>query len=230
VIAGRAWFDETFRQLDAAVLVRWNVDDGASVSAGREVCTLEGPARAILTGERTALNFLQTLSATATRAGRYVGAVRGTGVRVLDTRKTIPGLRVAQKYAVLCGGADNHRMGLFDAILIKENHIDAAGSITAAVQSARRLYPGLPLEVEVENAAQLDEAWQAGATRALLDNFSLDELQSAVHRHGGKITLEASGGIDLETIRPVAETGVDCISVGDMTKSIDAVDFSMRFS
>jgi len=229
VLAGRAWFDETFRQLDAKVRVAWSADDGDALGPGLEVCRLDGPARSILTGERTALNFLQTLSGTATRTRRYVDAVAGTGVVVLDTRKTLPGLRRAQKYAVLCGGGANHRIGLFDAILVKENHIAAAGSVTAAVQAARTLHPGLLLEVEVETLAQLDEALAAGAQRALLDNFPLDRLREAVQRVGGRIGLEASGGIDLETIRAVAETGVDFISTGDLTKSVRAVDFSMRF-
>lgn len=229
VLAGRAWFDETFRQLDARVRVAWSAGDGDALGPGQEVCRLDGPARSILTGERTALNFLQTLSGTATRTRRYVDAVAGTGVVVLDTRKTLPGLRRAQKYAVLCGGGANHRIGLFDAILVKENHIAAAGSVTAAVQAARALHPGLLLEVEVETLAQLDEALAAGAQRALLDNFPLDRLREAVRRVGGRIGLEASGGIDLETIRAVAETGVDFISTGDLTKSVRAVDFSMRF-
>ncbi len=229
VLAGRAWFDETFRQLDARVRVAWSAGDGDVLGPGGEVCRLDGPARSILTGERTALNFLQTLSGTATRTRRYVDAVAGTGVVVLDTRKTLPGLRRAQKYAVLCGGGANHRIGLFDAILVKENHIAAAGSVTAAVQAARALHPGLLLEVEVETLAQLDEALAAGAQRALLDNFPPDRLREAVRRVGGRIGLEASGGIDLETIRAVAETGVDFISTGDLTKSVRAVDFSMRF-
>jgi len=229
VLAGRAWFDETFRQLDGRVRVAWSAGDGDALGPGREVCRLDGPARSILTGERTALNFLQTLSGTATRTRRYVDAVAGTGVIVLDTRKTLPGLRRAQKYAVLCGGGANHRIGLFDAILVKENHIAAAGSVTAAVQAACALHPGLLLEVEVETLAQLDEALAAGAQRALLDNFPLDRLREAVRRVGGRIGLEASGGIGLESIRAVAETGVDFISTGDLTKSVSAVDFSMRF-
>ena len=229
VLAGCAWFDETFHQLDAGVHIEWTADEGERLQADREVCRLSGPARSILTGERTALNFLQTLSGTATRTRRYVDAVAGTGVVVLDTRKTLPGLRRAQKYAVLCGGGANHRIGLFDAVLIKENHIAAAGSITAAVQAARERYADRLLEVEVENNDQLEEAVQAGAQRALLDNFSLDGLREAVRRCGGRIELEASGGIELDTIRAVAETGVDFISTGDLTKSVRAVDFSMRF-
>jgi len=214
VLAGRPWFDETFRQLDPGIAVTWKMADGD---------------RQILSGERTALNFLQTLSGTATSARRYVDAVAGTGVVILDTRKTIPGLRLAQKYAVRCGGASNHRIGLFDAILVKENHISAAGSISAAVKEALRLYPGLLLEVEVENLEQLKEAHNAGAQRVLLDNFSLVELKEAVDLYKGRIGLEASGGINLVSIRSVAETGVDFISTGDITKNVSAVDFSMRF-
>ena len=186
-------------------------------------------ARPILTGERTALNFLQTLSATATRTRQYVDAVAGTGVAILDTRKTLPGLRHAQKYAVRCGGGMNHRIGLWDAILVKENHIAAAGSITAAVARARQDHPDLLLEVEVETLAQLEEAQEAGAQRVLLDNFPAGRLREAVRRYKGKIGLEASGGIELATIRAVAETGVDFISTGDITKSVRAVDFSMRY-
>jgi len=229
VLSGRPWFDETFRQLDGAVVVSWRIKDSALMKPGQEICQLEGPARSILSGERTALNFLQTLSGTATSARRYTDAVAGTGVVILDTRKTIPGLRLAQKYAVRCGGASNHRIGLFDAILIKENHISAAGSIKAAVSQALSKHPGLLLEVEVENIAQLEEALLAGAQRVLLDNFSLDDLRLAVTRYKGKIGLEASGGISLDTVRAVAETGVDFISTGDITKSVHAVDFSMRF-
>ena len=229
VLAGRPWFDETFRQLDQHIVIEWSVDEGASLSPDQEVCTLRGPARAILTGERTALNFLQTLSATATRTRQYVDAVAGTGVAILDTRKTLPGLRHAQKYAVRCGGGMNHRIGLWDAILVKENHIAAAGSITAAVARARQDYPDLLLEVEVETLAQLEEAHEAGAQRVLLDNFPAGRLREAVQRYKGKIGLEASGGIELATIRAVAETGVDFISTGDITKSVRAVDFSMRF-
>jgi nicotinate-nucleotide pyrophosphorylase (carboxylating) len=229
VCSGRPWFDETFRQLGGRVAITWQVDDGDVMSPGQEVCRLEGTARSILSGERTALNFLQTLSATATAAHRYTDAVAGTGVVILDTRKTIPGLRLAQKYAVRCGGASNHRIGLFDAILIKENHISAAGSITAAIREALRLHPDLLLEVEVENLAQLKEAHAAGAQRALLDNFDLETLKNAVAQYKGRIGLEASGGINLDTIRAIAATGVDFISTGDITKNIDAVDFSMRF-
>jgi nicotinate-nucleotide pyrophosphorylase (carboxylating) len=229
VLSGSPWFVETFRQADPAVRLRWQASDGDLIRRDQELCRLNGPARAILTGERTALNFLQTLSGTATQAHRYVEAVAGTGTVILDTRKTLPGLRLAQKYAVRCGGARNHRVGLFDAILIKENHISAAGSITAAVRQALQQNAGLLIEVEVENLDQLEEAWEAGAQRALLDNFSLQTLNIAVERFKGRIELEASGGIDLQTVRAVAETGVDFISTGAITKSVQATDFSMRF-
>ena len=229
VLAGRPWFDETFRQLDPRVQVSWHTQDGDRIEVGQEICRLQGPARAILTGERTALNFLQTLSGTASRARQFVDAVTGTGAVILDTRKTLPGLRRAQKYAVRCGGASNHRIGLFDAILIKENHISASGSIRDAVQRARQEYPELLLEVEVENLDQLAEAVEAGAQRALLDNFEPDLLRQAVARYKGRIGLEASGGINLQTVRAVAATGVDYISTGDITKSVRATDFSMRF-
>lgn len=228
VLAGRPWFDETFRQLDEGVTIAWQAADGEWLSAGQEVCRLQGPARAILSGERTALNFLQTLSATATLARRYVEAVQGTGAQILDTRKTLPGLRNAQKYAVRCGGASNHRSGLYDAILVKENHIAAAGSISAAIGAARERYPGVLLEVEVEDCVQLEEAVDAGADRALLDNFSLPRLRAAVQAWSGHIALEASGGVSLETVRKIAETGVEYISSGELTKHIRAVDFSMR--
>ncbi len=229
VLCGRPWFEETFRQLQTNTRISWQADDGERIRPDREICRLKGPARALLSGERTALNFLQTLSGTATSARHYVDAIAGTGAVILDTRKTLPGLRLAQKYAVRCGGASNHRIGLFDAILIKENHISAAGSIATAVRAATRLYPALLLEVEVENLEQLEEAVDAGAQRVLLDNFSLGALERAAGRFKGKIELEASGGVDLGTVRAVAETGVDFISTGEMTKSVQAVDFSMRF-
>ncbi len=229
VLCGRPWVEQTFRQLDTGITISWQINDGDTMKPDQEICRLQGSARSILSGERTALNFLQTLSGTATRTRRYTEAVAGTGAIIIDTRKTVPGLRLAQKYAVRCGGASNHRIGLFDAILIKENHISAAGSITAAVKAALDLYPGLLLEVEVENLEQLEEAEAAGAQRVLLDNFNLEVLQAAVDRFKGRIGLEASGGINLETIRAVAETGVDFISTGDITKSVQAVDFSMRF-
>jgi nicotinate-nucleotide pyrophosphorylase (carboxylating) len=229
VLSGSPWFVETFRQTDSAVRLSWLASDGDLIRRDQELCRLKGPARAILTGERTALNFLQTLSGTATQAHRYVAAVAGTGAIILDTRKTLPGLRLAQKYAVRCGGARNHRAGLFDAILIKENHISAAGSIATAVRQALQQNAGLLIEVEVENLDQLEEAWEAGAQRALLDNFSLQTLSIAVDRFKGRVELEASGGIDLQTVRAVAETGVDFISTGAITKSVQATDFSMRF-
>jgi len=220
---------ETFRQLQPEISINWEAGEGDPIGPKQEICRLRGGARGILSGERTALNFLQTLSGTATVARRYVDVVAGTGAVILDTRKTLPGLRLAQKYAVRCGGASNHRIGLFDAILVKENHISAAGSITSAVEEALRLHPGLLLEVEVENLDQLEEAHRAGAGRVLLDNFSLGDLQTAVTRFKGRIGLEASGGISLESIRQVAETGVDFISTGDMTKNVRAVDYSMRY-
>ncbi len=232
-VAGQPWVNEVFRQLDPDVVVEWMCNDGDRVPADSEIFILNGPARAILSGERTALNFLQSLSATATTTARYVEAVAGTKVRVLDTRKTIPGLRLAQKYAVRCGGGENHRIGLFDAILIKENHIISSGSITAAVSAARKLHSGLAVEVEVESIAELREALAAGADRMLLDNFDIADLQHAVdvNQEEGNppADLEASGGITLDTIRAIAETGVDYISVGALTKHIRAVDLSMRF-
>jgi nicotinate-nucleotide pyrophosphorylase (carboxylating) len=229
VLAGQAWFDETFRQLDGSIIVEWKHSDGEKLHPDQEVCSLSGPAAAILSGERTALNFLQTLSATATLAAQYVTAVSGTGVIILDTRKTLPGLRMAQKYAVVCGGASNHRIGLFDAILIKENHIAAVGSITAAITRSRTRFPNLLVEVEVENLEQLEEACKADADRVLLDNFSISGLNEAVEHFAGRIQLEASGGVSLKSVREIAETGVDFISTGDITKNIQAVDFSMRF-
>ena len=230
VLCGSAWFDEVFRQIDPSIRVAWRARDGEGISAGQTLCALDGPARGILTGERTALNFLQLLSATATRTRRYVEAIRGTRAAILDTRKTLPGLRRAQKYAVACGGGRNHRMGLYDAILIKENHIAAAGSITAALRAARVAAPaGTMVEIEVENLNQLREALAAGAEHLLLDNFRLDALLAAVTETRGRARIEASGGITLDNIRAVADTGVDYISVGELTKSIKAVDLSMRF-
>ncbi|HKE95123.1 MAG TPA: carboxylating nicotinate-nucleotide diphosphorylase [Povalibacter sp.] len=233
VLCGSAWFDEVFRQVDARVKVTWHMTDGAQVRADQLLCELHGPSRGLLTGERTALNFLQTLSGTATITRRYADAVAGTGCRVLDTRKTLPGLRLAQKYAVRCGGGTNHRIGLFDAILVKENHIAAAGSIGAAVGEARRVDSKVLLEIEVENFDELQQALEAGVDRVLLDNFSLDEMRRAVaitraHRNS-RTQLEASGNLTLETLRNVAETGVDFISVGALTKHLRAVDLSMRF-
>ncbi|MBL3588215.1 MAG: carboxylating nicotinate-nucleotide diphosphorylase [gamma proteobacterium endosymbiont of Lamellibrachia anaximandri] len=230
VICGTGWFDEVFRQLDPEIAIEWRVADGDRVELDQQLCTLTGNSRALLSGERTALNYLQTLSGTATRARIYADRVAGTGVRILDTRKTLPGLRLQQKYAVTCGGCDNHRIGLYDAILIKENHIHAAGSIAAALDAAQNLAPGgVGIEIEVESLDELREALEAGAERVLLDNFSLDGLREAVTLVSGKVRLEASGGVNLETIRGIAETGVDDISVGDLTKDVTAVDLSMLF-
>ncbi len=216
--------------MDERIRVVWRAKDGDAIRAGQVLCSITGPARGLLTGERVALNFLQLLSGTATRARQYVDAVRGTKTIILDTRKTIPGLRRAQKYAVACGGGQNHRMGLYDAILIKENHIAAAGSITAALEAARHSAPkGISIEIEVENIGQLREALAAGADRLLLDNFSVEELKAAVTETRARAKLEASGGINLSNIRAFAETGVDFISIGDMTKNVRAVDLSMRF-
>ncbi len=233
VLCGEAWVDEVFRQVDAGIVVDWYVGDGGRAGTGDVICKLVGPARSLLTGERTALNFLQTLSATATTTAAYVAAIDGTNARVLDTRKTIPGLRLAQKYAVTCGGGHNHRVGLFDAILIKENHIKSAGSITAALQAAADGHDDVLIEVEVENLDELHEALDAGAARILLDNFSLEDLATAVEINRGygivAAELEASGNVTLETIRAIAETGVDYISTGAITKNIAAVDLSMLF-
>lgn len=229
VLCGAPWADEVFRQLDSGVHIHWASWDGERISSGGLVCTLEGPTRALLSGERTALNFLQTLSSTATTARRFADAVVGTGAQILDTRKTLPGLRLAQKYAVRCGGCSNHRIGLFDLILIKENHIQAAGSITAALEAAQRKSPDVEVEIEVESSDELREAIAAGARRILLDNFSLADLREAVRETAGRARLEASGGVDLGTVRGIAETGVDYISVGALTKDVKALDLSMRF-
>jgi nicotinate-nucleotide pyrophosphorylase (carboxylating) len=233
-ICGAPWVDAVFRTLDAAVRVEWRVSEGEQVPPNRQLCTLSGPARSLLTGERTALNFLQTLCATATATRQFVDAVAGTQCKILDTRKTLPGLRVAQKYAVLCGGGVNHRIGLFDAILIKENHIAAAGSIGAAVGAARKLDSKVLLEVEVETFDELQQALDAKVDRIMLDNFELDEMRRAVqvtrnHTHRD-VSLEASGNVDLNTVRGIAETGIDFISIGGLTKHIRAVDLSMRFA
>ncbi|MBB3230254.1 carboxylating nicotinate-nucleotide diphosphorylase [Halomonas stenophila] len=228
VLCGVAWVDELFRRLDARVALRWQAADGDRVAAGDAFLELEGPARALLTGERAALNLLQTLSATATRTRHYVDLLAGTGVRVLDTRKTLPGMRLAQKYAVTCGGGHNHRIGLFDAFLIKENHIAACGGIGAAVDEARRIARDLPVEVEVETFEELDQALAAGADVIMLDNFSLEDMREAVQRTGGRATLEASGNVDETTLRAIAETGVDCLSSGALTKDVKAIDLSMR--
>jgi nicotinate-nucleotide pyrophosphorylase (carboxylating) len=229
VLCGSAWFEETFRQVDDRIHIQWQVRDGDSLERDQLLCRLEGPARGLLTGERTALNFLQTLSGTATLARRYVEAIQGTRAIILDTRKTLPGLRSAQKYAVRCGGANNHRMGLYDGILIKENHIMAAGGIAAAVRAARAGAARIPVEIEVEDLGQLREALAAGVDILLLDNFDLAGIREAVRITAGRAKLEASGGIDMTQIRAVAETGVDYISVGSLTKNLTAVDLSMRF-
>jgi nicotinate-nucleotide pyrophosphorylase (carboxylating) len=229
VLCGIDWANAVFRLLDPDVRLQWHAGDGDRVEAETEVCLIRGSARSLLTAERVALNFLQTLSATATCAARYVEAVAGTGACILDTRKTIPGLRHAQKYAVTCGGASNHRIGLFDAILIKENHIAAAGSVAEALAAAHRM-ADVEIEIEVENLGQLEEALHAGARRVLLDNFEVAKLREAVRLNAGRARLEASGGVDLESVRAIAETGVDDISVGLLTKDIRAIDLSMRFT
>jgi len=229
VLCGREWFETVYSQLEPSIQIKWMADDGDRLQPNDVICRLTGPARAILTGERTAMNFLQTLSATATRAGIYADAVAGLPVKVLDTRKTLPGWRMAQKYAVRCGGCHNHRIGLYDGILIKENHINAAGSIAAAVQQAKALHPGISIEVEVENLDELNQALDAGTDIILLDNFDTELLRQAVKINQNRAQLEASGGISLDTIREIAETGVDRISVGALTKDIIAVDLSLRF-
>ncbi len=233
VLCGRPWVDEVFRQVDPAVQVSWDADEGASVEPGQRLCRIAGPARSLLTGERTALNFLQTLSGTATATRRYVQLVAGLPCRILDTRKTLPGLRRAQKYAVRCAGGSNHRMGLYDGILVKENHIMAAGSIAAAVSAARAARASVPVEVEVETIDELRQALDAGADMALLDEFSLDDLRAAVAMNRshprGPMKLEASGNVTFETLRGIAETGVDFVSIGSLTKHVRAVDLSMRF-
>ncbi len=230
VLCGCAWFDEVFRQLAVGTRIRWQAQDGDRIAAGTVLCELEGPARALLTGERTAINFLQTLSGTATHARRYADAVAHTRAQVLDTRKTLPGLRLAQKYAVGCGGCGNHRIGLYDGVLIKENHIAAAGSIRAALAHAAEIANGRMVEIEVETQAELDEALDAGAVRILLDNFTLADLEAAVRRTAGRALLEASGGITLANVARYAETGVDFLSVGEITKSLHALDLSLRFA
>ncbi|RMV04698.1 carboxylating nicotinate-nucleotide diphosphorylase [Pseudomonas savastanoi] len=230
VIAGTAWVDTVFRQLDPRVAVHWQVTDGDRVSPNQALFHLEGPARSLLTGERSALNFLQMLSGVATRAQYFADMVSGTQVKLLDTRKTLPGLRLAQKYAVTCGGCHNHRIGLYDAFLIKENHIAACGGIAQAVESAHRIAPGKPVEVEVESLSELKQALDAGADIIMLDELSLDDMREAVRLTAGRARLEASGGINDDTLRVIAETGVDYISIGAMTKDVKAVDLSMRLS
>jgi nicotinate-nucleotide pyrophosphorylase (carboxylating) len=231
VICGKVFFVEVFRQLDRAVQVDWLVTEGAAVVRDQQICRLSGPARPILTGERSAINLVQSLSGTATTVARYVRQLAGTGTRLLDTRKTIPGLRMAQKYAVRCGGGHNHRLGLFDGILIKENHLRSGETIAEAISRARRLAQDTQTvyEVEVESLDQLQAALEAGATRILLDNFTPSQLAQAVELTHGRAELEASGGIGLDSLRRIAETGVDYVSVGALTKNLEAVDLSLRF-
>ncbi len=241
ILAGTDWFDEVFKQIDGDIDVVWHYQDGDKIKAGATLCNLYGKSRALLSGERAALNFLQTLSATATLTNQYVDAIKdintGTNTKILDTRKTLPNLRQAQKYAVLCGGGKNHRIGLYDMVLIKENHIMAAGSISKAVAQARKLHPHIKVEVETENMDEFREASKAGADIIMLDNFDLISMREAVEENNAnnsnnkshQIKLEASGGVDLDTVKLIAETGVDYISVGQITKDIYAVDLSMRF-
>lgn len=230
-VCGTAWADACFRRLDASMKIEWSCADGTPLEAGQTLCTLSGSARALLTGERTALNFLQLLSGIATTTRRYVDAVEGTRAKILDTRKTLPGLRVAQKYAVLSGGGTNHRMGLYDAILIKENHIAAAGGVAAAMKTALAAAPpGVWIQVEVETLDQLQIALDAGARLILLDNMNTAQMRAAVAYTAGRAELEASGGITLDNVRQIAETGVDRISIGSLTKDVRAADLSMRFN
>ena len=228
ILCGTTFALEAFQQIDPSCHVEWAAQDGDSIAADSLVCTLSGPARALLTGERTALNFLQLLSGTATTAGQYAARVAHTKVKLLDTRKTVPGLRRAQKYAVTCGGCYNHRIGLFDAFLIKENHISAAGGIAEAVAAARNIAPDKPVEIEVETEAELEQALTAGADRIMLDNFTLAALRDAVSLTAGRAELEASGNVTDETLVAIAETGVDFISIGALTKHVRALDLSMR--
>ena len=231
VVCGRPWVAATLAQVSPGISARWRIEEGGRCSANAAVLELDGPARALLTAERTALNFLQLLSAVATKTATYVDAVRGTRAQIVDTRKTLPGLRMAQKYAVRVGGGTNHRIGLFDAVLIKENHIAAAGGVTAALEAARRVATSAKfIEVEVETLAQLEEALAAGAQMVLLDNMDLPTLHEAVRLNRGRATLEISGGVTLATVRALAETGVDRISIGALTKDVKATDYSMRFA
>lgn len=234
ILCGSAWFERCFRELDPAISIAWQAQDGQGLSPEQVLCEIEGPARALLTGERSALNFLQLLSGVATRARQYADLVAGTRAQVVDTRKTIPGLRLAQKYAVRCGGGGNHRLGLYDGILIKENHILAAGSIAAALSEARRIAESAAgncqfVEIEVESLDELRQALAAGAEMVLLDNMDLGQLRAAVAIADGRAVLEASGNVSLETVRAIAETGVDRISIGSLTKDVRALDLSMRF-
>ncbi len=228
ILCGCDWFAEVFHQLDREIQIDWSSKDGEKITTDQNICVLTGNARSILTGERTALNFLQTLSGTATTTAEYIELIKDLNTRFLDTRKTIPGFRLAQKYAVRCGGGHNHRMGLYDAILIKENHIAAAGGIKEAIKQARQQQ--VPVEIEVENLQQLEEALSAGVNSVLLDNFNLDDLRAAVKLTQGRAKLEASGGVDKVNLRSIAETGVDYISIGALTKHVRAIDFSMRFN
>ena len=233
VVAGRPWFDACHRALDPEVRIDWRVQDGDRVPAGTVLATLSGRTRALVTAERTALNFLQTLSGTATTTAAYVDAVHGTGCTILDTRKTLPGLRLAQKYAVRCGGGQNHRIGLYDAVMLKENHVRAAGSLTAAIRAARAAQPALPLIVEVETLAQLEEALAEGCERILIDDFDAASRREAVRRaksppFDGRIPLEVSGGVDMTTLRDIAADGVDFVSIGGLTKHVRAIDLSMK--
>jgi nicotinate-nucleotide pyrophosphorylase (carboxylating) len=230
VLCGVAWVDEIFRRLDSRVILTWEAADGDRLAADQCFLRLEGPARSLLTGERAALNVLQTLSGTATTTRSAVDLIAGTGVRLLDTRKTLPNMRLAQKYAVTCGGGHNHRIGLWDAFLIKENHIAACGGIANAVKEARKLASDIPVEVEVETFDELDQALDAGADIIMLDNFSLEELSEAVKRGSGRATLEASGNVNATTLKAIADTGVDCISSGALTKDITSIDLSMRIT
>jgi nicotinate-nucleotide pyrophosphorylase (carboxylating) len=230
VLCGQPWFEACFRKLDPNLQITWRAREGAQVERGAGVCEMTGDTRALLTGERTGLNFLQTLSAVATATRRYVDAVQGTRASIVDTRKTLPGLRLAQKYAVRVGGGVNHRLGLYDGVLIKENHIAAAGGVTSALEHARRVAPaGVWIQIEVETHEQLEEALRGGAKMILLDNMSAAEMREAVRIAAGRAELEASGGITLENVRAVAETGVDRISIGSLTKDVKAIDLSMRF-
>lgn len=229
VFCGKAWADEVFKQLGGEVIIDWHVDDGDIVSPNQTLCTLSGPARILLTGERNAMNFIQTLSGCATTTAEYAKVLAGTNCRLLDTRKTIPGLRSALKYAVACGGGFNHRIGVFDAYLIKENHIIANGGITQTIKTAKERNPGKPVEVETESLDELREAIDAGADIIMLDNFTLEMMREAVAINAGRAALENSGNVTMETLREYAETGVDYISVGALTKHVRAMDLSMRF-
>ncbi|WP_321967886.1 carboxylating nicotinate-nucleotide diphosphorylase [Burkholderia cepacia] len=229
LLCGRPWFDESFLQVDRRIEITWSADEGSLASARQVLCRITGPARGILTAERTALNFLQLLSGVATATRTMVQIVEGTGARILDTRKTLPGLRLAQKYAVKVGGGENHRLGLYDGILIKENHIAAGGGVASTIRAARTLGASVPLQVEVESLSEMVEALAADAKAILLDNFSLEQMSEAVQVNAGRAELEVSGGVTSDTLRAIAETGVDRISIGGLTKNLRAIDFSLRF-